>query len=117
MWYAAAAGWLALCGLAFLAYKRPNLDKVIETTKIALAFFLAAVIMISICGIALFLFVGLPSWIFGPTGGLFGMVIGFWLFMTAVLADDGDSWVHGLKLSTAVMIVAVPALILIGKAG
>ena len=116
MWYAAAAGWVVLCGLAFAIYKRPNLDKVIETAKIALAFFLVAVIMISIGGIALFLFVGLPSWIFGPTGGAVGLVIGFWLFMTAVLTDDGDSWVDGLKYSTGFMVVMVPLLILLGKA-
>lgn len=117
MWYAAAAGWLALCGLAFIVHRRIKWKDAATAVVAALILSLAFAIIIGLMLLAGFLFLAVPQMIFGPVGGLVGAGIGFWLIFSVVLTDAGDSWLDGLKLSTAVMVVMVPLLILLGKAG
>lgn len=116
MWYAAAAGWLALCGLAFLAYKRPSKDKFLEGVKIALAFTFMLSVLFAIIMLGVLLFILLPEAIFGDIGGGIGILTLGWLSMSLLLTDVGDSFLDGLKRSTIMVIVMAPILfILIGK--
>lgn len=114
MWYAAAAGWLLLCGLALVLFNKVSLEYLFAGTIFVVIVTAVTGLALGLFVLILFLFVKVPELIFGETGAFVGLGTFFWIFLGLVLSED-DRLIVGFKYSTVIMIVVVPALILIGK--
>lgn len=116
MWYyAAAAGWLALCGMAYAVYKKASWKDV--TFAVAMVLFAAlctAVVMGLVIGSA-FLFVYIPQMLFGDVGGGVGGAIWLCLILFVLLSED--PFRERVKAATVFVAVVVPLIILLFKAG